>query len=64
MHIQGLPSILISITPPNILIDTITSILYALALITIVFWNKNDKLYNIFKNKVNIEMDKMEVKEI
>ena len=61
---NGLPSILTSYGAPNLLQDVSVFALYALALIVVVFWNKKDMLLNIFRDTVDIELDKTEVKEI
>jgi CAAX amino terminal protease family. len=61
---EGLPSILTSYEAPNLLQDVSAFALYALALIVVVFWNKKDMLLNIFKDTVDIELDKIEIKEI
>lgn len=61
---QGLPSILTSTTVPNPVLDVPIFALYALVLLIIVFWNKKEMLYNVFKGKMDVKMDKMEVKEI
>ncbi len=57
---QGLPSVLTSTGAPDPLIDVPIFALYVLALLTIVFWNKKENLYNIFRGKLDIETDTME----
>lgn len=47
----NLPSLLTIHGTPNFVIDTITYVLFALILLLIIFWNKKDKLYNIFKTR-------------
>ena len=61
---EGLPSILTSYEAPNLLQDVSVFAVYALALIVVVFWNKKDMLFNIFRDTVDIELDKIEVKEV
>lgn len=61
---DGLPSILTSYGTPDPAADVLVLLVYSLALISIVFWNKRDMLLNIFRDTMNVEMDKMEVKEI
>ena len=61
---EGLPSILTSYGTPNPVTDVPIFVLYALALIGVVFWNKKDMLLNIFRDTVDVELDKIEVKKI
>ena len=61
---DGLPSILTSYGAPNPLQDVPVFAVYALALIMVVFWNKKDMLFNIFRNTIDVELDKIEAKEI
>ncbi len=57
---QGLPSLLTSTGTSDPITDVPIFALYALALIVLIFWNKMDKLYNVFRGKIDIETDKME----
>jgi membrane protease YdiL (CAAX protease family) len=57
---QGLPSLLTSTGNPDPMTDVPIFALYALVLLVLVFWNKMDKLYNIFRGKIDTEIDKME----
>jgi membrane protease YdiL (CAAX protease family) len=61
---DGLPSILTSYGTPDPMMDVPVFALYALALIAVVFWNKKDMLFNIFRNTIEVELDKVEIKEI
>ncbi len=61
---DGLPSILTSYGTPDPVTDVPILAVYALALIVIIFWNKKDMLFNIFRDTMDVELDKMEVKEI
>ena len=61
---EGLPSILTSYGTPNPVTDVPVFVLYVLALIGVIFWNKKDMLLNIFRDTVDVELDKIEVKEI
>ncbi|MGB9977672.1 lysostaphin resistance A-like protein [Methanobacterium sp.] len=61
---NGLPSILTSYGTPNPVTDVPIFALYAIALIVVVFWNKKDMLFNIFRDTVDVELDKLEAKEI
>ncbi|HEX3014446.1 MAG TPA: hypothetical protein VHO92_09280, partial [Methanobacterium sp.] len=61
---QGLPSILTVTSAPNPITDVPIFALYALALLVVVFWNKKDMLLNIFRDTVDVDMDKIEAKEI
>lgn len=45
----NLPSILTIHGTPNLLGDTLIYVLISILLLIVVFWNKKDKLYNIFK---------------
>jgi membrane protease YdiL (CAAX protease family) len=59
-----LPSILTTYGAPNLMVDVPALALSALALIVIVFWNKKDDVYNIFRDRIDIEIDRVEVNEI
>ena len=61
---DGLPSIITSYSAPDPVTDVPIFALYALALIVVVFWNKKDMLFNIFRDTVDVELDKVEAKEI
>ena len=61
---EDLPSILTSYGTPNPVTDVPIFVLYALALIGVVFWNKKDMLLNIFRDTVDVELDKIEAKKI
>lgn len=46
------------------IIDVLSSILCAITLLTVIIGTKKDKLYNIFKEQADIELYKMDVKEL
>lgn len=60
----SLPSVLTSYGTPDPMVDVPVFALYALALLVVVFWNKKDMLLNIFRDTVDVEMDKIDAKEI
>jgi len=60
----NVPSILTSTSAPNPVIDVPVLALSALVLIIIVFWNKKDDVYNIFRDKIDVDMDRVEINEI
>lgn len=47
----NLPSILTIHGIPNLFTDTLIYILLSLALLIVIFWNKKDNIYNIFKTE-------------
>ena len=61
---EGLPSILTSYGASNPVTDVPIFMLYALVLIGIVFWNKKDMLLNVFRDTVDVELDKIGAKKI
>lgn len=61
---DGFPSIITSYGAPDPVTDVPVFVLYALALIVIVFWNKKGMLFNIFRDTVDVELDRVEIKEI
>ncbi len=57
----NLPSLLTISGTPNLALDTLTYVLFSLALLVIVFWNKKEKVYNIFKTGQYSKIDEIKV---
>ncbi len=57
----NLPSLLMIHGTPNLVVDTLTYVLFSLTLLVVVFWNKKEKINNIFKTGQYSKIDEIKV---